>query len=392
MFRIFKYRLWTTPDQERELSIQLETHRRLWNAALEQRKAAWEAEKRTISRIDQEKWFATEKKSNAFYARINAHSAYATLKRLDLAFAAFFRRVKAGKTPGYPRFKARDRFHSFTFKACGGGTKLTGSRLYVQHVGTIRAKLHRPVEGRIKTTTIKREAGKWYVSFACDLGDVKVEPSTLPPVGIDVGLESFLTTSEGEKVDNPRYLKHDLPELRRKGRAIARKKRGGTNRRKAVSRLARIHAKVSNLRKEHHHKIALSLVRRYGLIAVEGLSVVGMLRSGRISRAIADAGWSGFIGVLKCKAESAGASVVEVNPCGTSQECSGCGEVVKKELKVRRHRCPHCHLDIDRDHNAAINILARAGPDRAGPAGLNVAARGHACPEKPPARRCSPRR
>jgi putative transposase len=388
MFRNFKYRLWTTSDQERELEIMLESHRRLYNEVLSLKQMAYQTAGVTVSKFDFNTWFSKQRPSHRHWMRLNVGSARKTIERVCLAFDGFFRRVKAGQKPGYPRSKGYDHFGSFTFgfgpNGRADGVKLAGDRLHVQHVGTIRVKLHRPVEGCAKTATLKREAGKWYVVFACDLGDAKAPASALPAVGVDVGLESFLTTSDGEKVASPRFLKHELPDLRRKGRAVSRKKKGGSNRRKAAKRLARVHAKVSNLRKEHHHQAATSLIRRYGLIAVECLSVKNMLGNRRLSRAIADAGWSGFIGVLKCKAESAGASVVEVDPRGTSQECSGCGKVVRKDLKVRRHRCPHCNLDIDRDHNAAINILARARPDRAGPAGLNVAAREHACPEKPP--------
>ena len=282
--------------------------------------------------------------------------------RLDKAFANFFRRVKEKATKvGYPRFKARDRFDSILFPSHGDGIRLTGNRLRVQHVGMIRVKLHRPVEGEIKTLSLKREAGKWYVVASCDLGDVKVEPSALPPVGIDVGLESFLTTSNGTHEPNPRYLKTALPELRCAGRAVARKQKGGTNRRKAVRRLQKVHVRVKNLRREHHYQVACRLVLAYGLIAVESLNIHGMLRSHRFSRAISDAGWSGFLSVLRCQAEKAGASFVEVDPRGTSQECSGCGQEVRKDLSVRKHNCPHCGLSIHRDHNAALNILREPG-------------------------------
>ena len=153
-------------------------------------------------------------------------------------------------------------------------------------------------------------------------------------MGIDVGLESFLTTSDGTHEPNPRYLMTALPELRRAGRSVARKQKGGANRRKAVRRLQKIHVRVKNLRREHHYQVACRLVLAYGLLAVESLNVLGMLRSHRFSRAISDVGWSGFLNVLCCQAEKAGASFVEVDPRGTSQECSGCGQEVREDLKV----------------------------------------------------------
>jgi putative transposase len=242
----------------------------------------------------------------------------------------------------------------------------------VTNVGFIKVKLHRPIEGKIKTVSLKREAGRWYVVFSCDLGPVKVEPSTNPPVGIDVGIESFLTTSDGEHEPNPRYQKTALPELRRAQRSLARKRKGGKNRRKSKRKVAKIHARVKRLRREHYHQVALKLVRRYGLIAAEGLNVQGMLRSGWMSRAISDAGWSGFLETLRSKAESAGVAFVEVDARGTSQQCSACGAEVRKGLSVRWHDCGHCGLSLHRDENAARNILARGLQARTGPAGGNV--------------------
>jgi len=326
----------------------------------------------TLSYVDCSRWFKHRRKTNPYFARINFSSAQATMRRLDKAFAAFFRRVKAGEQPGFPRFKGRDRFDSIEFPAYGDGIRLTGERLRVQNVGVIRVKLHRPVEGKVKTVTLKREAGKWYVVFSCDLGDVKVEPKTGPTVGIDVGLSSFLTTSGGEKEPNPRYLKDALPELRRKQRGLSRKKKGGKNRRKARKEVAKTHVRVANLRREHHHQTALKLVRRYGFIAVESLSIKNMLGNDRLARAISDVAWGNFLLTLRSKAESAGVAFVEVDARGTSQECSACGSVVKKDLSQRWHSC-ECGCSLDRDENAARNILARGLLAWTKPAELNVA-------------------
>jgi putative transposase len=366
----YRYRLWTNTNQGRELAAMLESHRRLYNACLEQRKAAWEAERRSVKYTEQSAWFKGQRAVNPYFARLNFSSAQATMRRLDRAFGAFFRRCAAGGKPGYPRFKGRDRFDSFTFPAYRDGVRLNGSRLYVQHVGTIRVKLHRPVEGTVKTVTLKREAGQWHVIFSCEMPDVPVADTGRPPVGIDVGLEAFLTTSDGGREPNPRYLKTALPDLRQAGRAVARKKKGGHNRRKAVRRLQKVHARVRNLRREHHHQVALKLVRRHGFIAAERLNVQGMLRSGRFGRAISDAGWSGFLLTLRCKAEKAGIAFVEVDPRGTSQQCV-CGREVRKDLSDRWHHCPGCGLSAHRDHVSAQIILAR-GLAGTRPVGVNV--------------------
>jgi len=371
MRRAYKFRLFTNVTQERELGTMLETHRRLYNACLEQRKSSWEADKASVFYYDQSAWFKAQRAVNPWFARLNFSSAQATMRRLDKAFAAFFRRCKSGQKPGYPRFKARERFNSVEFQAYGNGVRLRpNGKLYVQHIGEVRCKAHRDVEGAVKTATLRREASKWFVVLSCDI-DRPVPPSALSPVGIDMGLERFLTTSDGDVVENPRYLKRELPALRRAQRSVCRKKKGGSNRRKAVKILAARHARVANFRCEHHHKTALQLVRRHGMIAVENLNILAMLGDRRFSRAIADAGWGGFLAILRCKAESAGTAVVEINPRGTSQQCSGCGADVPKDIRVRQHDCPHCGLSLHRDENAARNVLARGLKDSRGIAWLD---------------------
>lgn len=371
MRRSYKFRLWTNKTHERELSIAMETHRRLYNQCLEIRKKAWEESGQTLTKFQQSKWFTSERKKNEWYAKLNSQSARETIARLDLAFQGFFRRVKIGEKPGYPRFKAIGRMESFKYPTHGNGIRLVGNRLRVHGVGTIRVNLHREIEGEIRQLAIKREGDKWYLIVSC-LIDMVPEPSKLPPVGIDLGLTHFFTTSDGERESNPRYLKKDLPMLRIISRSVSRKMRGSRRRKKAVRKLRKFHARIANLRKDHHHKVALSLVRRYGMIAVENLTVADMVRNGRFSRSISDAGWTGFVNVLRSKAESAGVQIVVVDPKGTSQNCSGCGQEVRKDITVRWHECPHCGLSMDRDHNAALNILARARLARAEPAGVNV--------------------
>ena len=356
----FKFRLYPNANQERELGIMLETHRRLYNACLEQRKTAYEKEKKSIYYGDQSAWFTKTKESNDYYKRVNRSSAQATMRRLEKSFRNFFRRIKKGTgKPGYPRFKGRDYFDSVEFPAYGDGIKLKSGKLYVQNIGMVKIKLHRKIEGKIKIVTLKREAGCWYAAFSCELPASKIK-SNKPPVGIDVGLESFLTNSNGDHEPNPRYLKVELPELRRKQRSVSRKKKGGKNRRKGVKRVQRLHARVRNKRREHHHQVALKLVRRFGLIAAERLNIQGMLKNRRLARAISGAGWAGFLSTLRHKAIKVGAAFVEVDAKGTSQECSGCGKLVPKTLKDRWHSCPHCHLSLHRDHNSALVILKRA--------------------------------
>jgi putative transposase len=362
MLRAYKYRLWTNENQDRELSIMLETHRRLYNACLEQRKTTYETEKRSIKYSEQSSWYKSQRPINTYFARLNFSSAQATMRRLDKAFVAFFRRLKTGVKPGYPRFKPADRFSSIEFPTHGDGIRLTGNRLRIQHVGVVKVCLHRPLpdDAQIRTLTVTRESDKWYIEVCFKIPDLEPTPNTLPAVGLDVGIEHFLTTSDGEHIPNPGYLKSALPELHRTQRSLSRKKKGGKNRAKAKIKIRKLHARVKNLRSDHRHKTTLDLIRCYGYIAVENLNVKGMLGNRRLSRAISDVAWSAFITTLTHKAESAGATVVQVPPQGTSQECSGCGQTVQKKLSERWHNCPHCGSSLQRDVNAARNILMRA--------------------------------
>jgi putative transposase len=367
MLRTHKYCLWTNDNQNRELGIMLESHRRLYNACLDQRKTTYETEKRSIKYGEQSSWYKSQRAINPYFAKLNFSSAQATMRRLDKAFVAFFRRIKNGRIKtreksGYPRFKPADRFSSIEFPTQGDGIRLTRNRLRIQHVGVVKVCLHRPLpdDAQIRTLTVTREADKWYLEVCFKLLDQEIEPSTLPAVGLDVGIEYFLTTSDGEHIPNPGYLKSALPELRRSQRALSRKKKGGSNRAKAKIKVRELHARVKNLRSDHRHKSTLDLTRRYGCIAVESLNVKGMLGNRRMSRAISDVAWSAFITTLTHKAESAGATMVQVSPQGTSQECSGCGQTVQKKLSERWYNCPHCGLSLQRDVNAARNILIRA--------------------------------
>ena len=283
------------------------------------------------------------------------------LRRVDKTFRAFFRRIKAGEKAGYPRFKSRDRFDSYTFPAWGDGCHLTGTgRLKVQGVGIIKLKMHRPIAGQIKTLTLKREAGKWYACFSVVISVDSPAPP-LDVIGIDVGIYSFAALSDGQLIANPRNLKTGLTLLRRAQRKVARRQKGSIRRRKAVLCLRKAHTHIHNQRSDFQHKLSRQLVDTYGLIAVEDLNINALSRS-MLAQSVSDAGWGSFLAKLAYKAEYAGGWLVRVNPNGTSQVCSQCGCLpdVPKSLADRIHSCPHCGLVIDRDVNAARNILNRA--------------------------------
>ena len=342
----------------------LDTLRGLYNAALEERRTAYQRQGVSLSYFAQAKELKELKTIDDPCASVHTHLLQDVLKRLDRAYQAFFRRVKAGQKPGFPRFKGCWRYRSFTFQdaANGNGAKLVagGKRLRLSGIGNVKIKLHRAAEGRIKTIGVTLDGdGHWYAIITCDQVPVKPLEATGRVAGIDLGLTAFVATSDGEMIEHPRAQRVAQNEMARAQRKVARRKRGSRRRRKAVVLLAKKHAKVTRVRKDHAHKTALGLVRKFDTIAVEKLNIVGMAR-GMLSRAVHDASWGSFITILCSKAESAGRTVIAVDPRGTSQECSTCGERVPKTIRDRVHACPSCGLVLDRDVNAARNILARA--------------------------------
>jgi putative transposase len=355
--RAYLYRLYPNKEQDFKLDGLLKIARELYNSCLAERKYAYKMQGVSLNFYDQCNELSELKKCIPELALLNAQAAQDLLHRLDKAFKNFFRRVKKGEKPGYPRFKGRNQFHSITFPTYGDGCKLKGGKLYVRNAGLLKIKMHRELDGQIKTVTIKRENDKWYAVFCCE-----VEPEPLPQsdneVGIDVGIEYFAVTSDGEFIENPHYLRVSEDRLKRAQRKVSRRKKGSHNRRKAVKLLAKQHQKIRNQRKDFQHKVASEIVKQYGYIAVEKLKVKNMEQNHHLAKSINDVSWSQFFDMLAYKAEWAGRKFVKVNPNGTSQRCSVCGTVVKKSLGVRVHDCPNCGVILQRDYNSALEILA----------------------------------
>lgn len=365
MLKAFQYRLYPTKSQARLFESTLETCRRFYNDCLAERKEAYEQEKRTVSKFAQLRQVKAFKRTNPYAATVHSHILQVVVSDLDKAFQAFFRRVKAGEKPGYPRFKGRNRFDSFGFKEYGNGFRLDGRRLKLSGIGRVAVRWHRDLEGQIKTARVIRKAGHWYVSFACEVEQPEPLPSTGQSVGVDVGVASLITLSDGAKVDNPKWYRASQAKLRIAQRRVARRKKGGKNRRKAVLQLQRLHVHTQNQRRDFLNKLAHGLVQANDVIAVEDLQIQNMVRNKHLSKSILDSGWGYFRQRLAAKAAEAGRVVVAVNPAYTSKTCSGCGTVFEHlTLSDRWVECA-CGLSLDRDHNAALNIQ-RAGHVRLG--------------------------
>ena len=382
MNRTFEYRLYPRHRERRALETVLEQSREVYNAALTECKNAYESTGQHLSAIGQWPYFREWRKQPGIL--LNASSLQQILRRLDKAYSAFFRRLKAGETPGHPRHKGDNRFDSVEY-TYSDGVKLSFNEredrfvVYVQNVGDIKVKCHRflPSGAEIKQVVIKRKASGWYVCLMLEMPDpLLVEANGLPSVGGDMGLLRLLTLSDGTLVDNPRWLREALADLRVAQRRLSRRVKGSQGRQAARLRVAKLHEHVANIRRDFWHKVTCWLVHTYGLIALEHLNLSFMTRNLHVSLSAYDAGLGAFQTLLCYKAVEAGSHVTLVNPAYTSQVCSACGALVKKDLSVRVHSCSHCHLELDRDLNAAINILNLAlNAAWIGPSAANVAAR-----------------
>lgn len=350
----YKYRLYPTKQQEGLLESTLVLCQELYNAALRERRDAWRINRVSVNFAAQSAQLSDIKETRPELNNVYSQVLQDTLHRVDKTFKAFFARVKRKEKAGYPRFRSRTRYDSFTYPQ--SGFSLQGSKLILSKIGKVKIKLHRAIGGKVKTLTIKREAGRWYACFSIER-EAQPLPVNTESVGVDVGLSAFATLSDGSEIPNPRYYREAQAQLRRTQRKVARRNIGSHRRRKAVRLLQRAHAHVRNQRADFHHKISQWLVANYGTIAVEDLHVKG-LASGMLAKSVSDAGWSAFLQKLAYKAENAGRELWKVDPRGTSQTCL-CGASVPKDLKERWHQCPECGLSANRDHVSAQLILAR---------------------------------
>jgi IS605 OrfB family transposase len=374
--KTFKYKLEPASAQERTLEVVLWHCRTLYNVALEQRRRWWARGQGVGATYYQQKRELPDLKAACpEYASIHAHILQEVILRVERTYQAFFRRVKNGETPGYPRFQGKDRYHSFTFPQYGNGVVLDGGILSLSKIGRIPVRLHRPLEGTPKSVTISQEADGWYVCFSCAEVPTQPLPLTGDETGIDVGLKVFLITADGQLVENPRHYRKAERELKKVQQRVSQRKKGSTRRKKAVKLSAKKHQHVRRQRTDFHHKTALVLVRLYDVIYVEAIQPAnlsrrpapvsdgngsylpnGASRKAGLNKSIQDAGWGQFLSILVCKAAWAGKRVEAVNPAYTSQDCSGCMERIEKSLSVRTHVCTNCGLILDRDENAARNI------------------------------------
>ncbi|MDO9518079.1 MAG: RNA-guided endonuclease TnpB family protein [Methanosarcinaceae archaeon] len=355
MIKTYKFRIYPTTAQVEKMEKTLGTCRFLYNDCLADRKNAYERTGITVGYYDQQ--YELKNREG-----INIHSKVAqdVLRRLQKAYDSFFRRVKNGENPGYPRFQGYDRYNSFTYSQSGFKI-LDNGKLRLSKIGDLKLIQHREIEGKIKTITVKREGNQWYASFSTEL-KIEIEPVEIKSaVGIDVGIKTLAVLSNGEEIPNIKTTNNYEKRLAKIQRKLSRMKKGSNNRKKQKVKVQNIHKKIKNVRNDYLHKQSTKLVIEWDLIVLEDLQIENMIKNHKLAKSIADVSWNKFASMMKYKAEWAGKEVVFVNPRNTSKTCSNCGYIQNMPLEKRIYDCPKCNLVLDRDYNAAINILNRVG-------------------------------
>ena len=378
--RNIEFRLYPTNAQEVTLTGWLRLHCELYNAAIQERRDAYRKCGLSISYNQQQNSLPIIKEYRPELIPLGSHALQETVRRVDRAFRAFFRRIKTGDVPGYPRFKSKDRFDSFCYPDPAGWKIIKQNKLRISNLGEI------PMRGKPRislaactprTLTIKRQDGKWFAVYAVQYPESALHRNQAYSgriVGIDVGCSSLAVTSDGDFIDNPKTLKHARKRLTAAQKTLSRKARGSKRRAKARRKVSALHGKVARKRKDFLHQFSASIVSLYSFVAVEKLLLSNMTRSARgtaekpgrnvkqkagLNRSLLDASIGTLFSLIAYKAEEAGVRFVKVAPNHTSQNCFWCGQNVPKELSVRVHVCPSCGFVLDRDYNAALNILAK---------------------------------
>ena len=362
MRKTFRFRLFPTDGQRTKLRRTIQGCRKAYNLCLETRRNAYTNEGRTLTLYDTHGLIKNWRAEDPDIAFVHYHCLHEVNERIQLAFQAFWRRCKSGENPGYPRFKSEERYDSFTFTDPTRGFRLIGDRtLRIHNVGDVRIKKHRPLEGNIKRLTVHQDVtGVWSAHLSVEVED-KILPPSHDAIGIDVGLESFATLSNGEVIENPRFFRRDQRRLAKLSRQVSGSPLGSERRARKRRARQKVWRSITNRRSDFAHKLSRQMVDRFGIICVEDLRITQMMGGNfrSMNRSIADAAWGQFLSFTSYKAADAGRVFVEVDPRGTSQECSQCGAKVPKDLSVRIHDCHNCGFRTNRDHNSGLNILRR---------------------------------
>lgn len=401
--RNFKYRVYPPKSVKTRLEETLYLCRKLYNAAIHERREAYRMCHKSVGYYEQQNQLPEIKETCPEYNTVYSQVLQNVLKRVQLAYEHFFDLIGQGIKVGLPRYQGKGRYNSICYPATG--FSLHNDQLNLSKIGTLKVKLHRPVTGKVLSVTIKREsADRWYCVFSVEIELDKLPANNKEHVGLDLGVEYFAYLSNGDTIENPRFLRTGQKEITKAQLKFDKfkSKPKSKTKAKALKALQVAHRKIADKRRDFHHKQALNLVRRYCLIVVEDLRIANLVKRAKpkkdealekatgelkylpngasaksgLNRSIEDCGWGSFVSILVSKAEYAGSQVLKVHAAYTSQTCPNCGEIRAKELSQRVHDCPDCGLKLHRDLAAARNILA-IGLDSLGRSPLDAPAFTH---------------
>ena len=364
--RAYKFRIYPDATRQEEIDERLVLAQQFYNKLLEKSIQSHKNGNHKVSMAQFNRFvkeiITEDRKFLKLYSQTRCEIEY----RLMKAYQNFFRRVKEKKQGkkhevGFPRFRSRDRYKSITYPQDNGSFSIKKGRLRVSRIGTMPVDLHRKIEGIIKTLAIKREGKNYYAVFTT-VNEIKIpEVKNTNPVGIDLGLDSFIAVSDGTKIEKPKFMQRNRTRIAHWQRIVARRNKGSRRRQRAKAHLQKTYEYSTNQSGDYLHKLSDTLVNSgYTSFAVEDLRIQNMVKNHRLASSIHDASWNRFVQLLSYKAESAGLSVVKVDARNTSKECSGCGNIREMPLSERTYTCQRCGMSKDKDINASINILNRA--------------------------------
>lgn len=360
----YKFRIYPNIAQAQQIHRTFGCCRFVWNHYLAQRIEAYRETEKSPTRFMQDKDLTSLKKQEEtiWLREVDATALQSSLQDLDIAYQNFFRRVKKGVKPGYPKFKSkRNHRQSYKSKCVGANIKVLEGAVQLPKLGLVKCRISKAVKGRILSATISQNpSGKYFVSICCTDAEIKPLPSTGAVAGIDMGLKAFAITSDGAEYPNHKYLAKSEKKLARLQRQLSRKSKGSNRWEKARLQVARLHEHIANQRQDAAHKLSTQLIRENDVICIEDLAPKNMVQNHRLAKPISDAGWGEFRRQLQYKAKWYGKTVVTIDRFyPSSQTCSCCGAQWSgtKDLSVRKWICPECGAQHDRDVNAAKNIL-----------------------------------